>query len=67
MAGKPKSGKRLQRDLEFMLDGFTVKVRRWGEVSITGNRDDDQTGYERRLQCVREQVARMAADGGWNG
>ena len=58
----------LKNDLEFYLDGFTVRVKRWGAVTLSGGRDDGDPGTrEKRMQLVRAKVERMAADGGWNG
>ena len=57
----------LKNDVEFNIDGFTVRVKRWGAVTISGGHDDGDPGTrEKAMQRVRERVDRMARDGGWN-
>ena len=62
-----KSKRPLKNDLEFYLDGFTVIVKRWGQIIITGGHDDHGPATrEKAIQRVRERVDQMAKDGGWN-
>ena len=62
-----KSKRPLKSDLEFYLDGFAVRVKRWGAVTISGGHDDYGPDVrEKAMQRVRAKVDTMAKDGGWN-
>ena len=60
MANRPKSSKWLKSELQFKIDGFDVRVKRWGEIIISGDTTD-----RARLIRVRCKVASMAVLGNW--